>query len=100
MIIFVIIVVFILVFGGGYYLDGKADYSNMKYRIHNSVTQIGGGEEYYVRYWIFQPKKKVAAEHLITGLGCRAAYREHAKKTNVNAKSKIPFLEEIYGVVR
>lgn len=57
---FILVVFIAVVFIVGYLIDHykKDFYSVKKYNYRKLNHEIGGGEEYYFRYWIWQRNKK------------------------------------------
>lgn len=79
-----------------YYRKDKYKVNKIYYRTlsHN----VGGGEEYYYRYWAWQPNKKKFYERiLLENHGITRTYTRKAMKKKQLKKSIIPFRREIYG---
>ena len=76
----------------------KDSYVVKKYYYRKEGRIIGGPEEYYFRYWIWQPnKKKYLISVLRNELGVKRIYSGKPKNYKRNKKTLIPFLREVYG---
>lgn len=97
----VILVVFILaIIIVGFLVDNykKDSYIVKKYNYRRLDQEIGGGEEYYYRYWVWQRnKKKYLISVLRDDLGIIRVYSRKALQKKWNKKTLIPFLREVYG---
>lgn len=92
-----------LIFIFGFLLDylKKDSYKLPTLHSRKAANQIGGGEEYYYHYWVWQPhKKKFLRSHLYNDFGVKRLYTRKARQRKYLRASKIPFLREIYGNVR
>ncbi|MBF1717272.1 MAG: hypothetical protein HXO89_08360 [Streptococcus parasanguinis] len=84
----------------GFLVDNykKDSYIVKKYNYGTLDQEIGGGEEYYYRYWVWQRnKKKYLISVLRDDLGIIRVYSRKALKKKWNKKTLIPFLREVYG---
>lgn len=89
-----------LIFIIGFLLDiyKKDSYVVEKRYFRKSAQIIGGPEEYYYRYWIWQRNKKKYLESVLRNeLGVKRTYSRKALKKKWNKKTLIPFLREVYG---
>ena len=76
----------------------KDSYIVKKYNYRTLDQEIGGGEEYYYRYWVWQRnKKKYLISVLRDDLGIIRVYSRKALQKKWNKKTLIPFLREVYG---
>lgn len=76
----------------------KDSYAVKKYYYRKEGRIIGGPEEYYFRYWIWQPnKKKYLISVLRNELGVKRIYSGKPMNNKRNKKTLIPFLREVYG---
>lgn len=76
----------------------KDSYAVKKYYYRKEDRIIGGPEEYYFRYWIWQPnKKKYLISVLRNELGVKRIYSGKPMNNKRNKKTLIPFLREVYG---
>ncbi|MCB5953716.1 hypothetical protein [Enterococcus sp. CWB-B31] len=76
----------------------KDHYQVNKYYYRTLNSNIGGGEEYYYRYWAWQPyKKKFYKQILSEKQGINRTYSRKAIQRRKLKKSPIPFRREIYG---
>ena len=76
----------------------KDAYIVKKYNYRTLDQEIGGGEEYYYRYWVWQRnKKKYLISVLRDDLGIIRVYSRKALQKKWNKKTLIPFLREVYG---
>ncbi|HEM3495774.1 hypothetical protein NKE60_05180 [Streptococcus suis] len=97
---FILVVFIAVVFIVGYLIDHykKDFYSVKKYNYRKLNHEIGGGEEYYFRYWIWQRnKKKYLISILRNDLDIERVYSRKALQKRWNKKTLIPFLREVYG---
>ena len=84
----------------GFLVDNykKDSYIVKKYNYRRLDQEIGGGEEYYYRYWVWQRnKKKYLISVLRDDLGIIRVYSRKALQNKWNKKTLIPFLREVYG---
>ena len=84
----------------GFLVDNykKDSYIVKKYNYRRLDQEIGGGEEYYYRYWVWQRnKKKYLISVLRDDLGIIRVYSRKALQKKWNKKTLIPFLREVYG---
>lgn len=84
----------------GFLVDNykKGSYIVKKYNYRTPDQEIGGGEEYYYRYWVWQRnKKKYLISVLRDDLGIIRVYSRKALQKKWNKKTLIPFLREVYG---
>lgn len=84
----------------GFLVDNykKDSYIVKKYNYRRLDQEIGGGEEYYYRYWVWQRnKKKYLISVLRDDLGIIRIYSRKALQKKWNKKTLIPFLREVYG---
>ena len=84
----------------GFLVDNykKDSYIVKKYNYRALDQEIGGGEEYYYRYWVWQRnKKKYLISVLRDDLGIIRVYSRKALQKKWNKKTLIPFLREVYG---
>ena len=96
----IILVVCILAIIIGFLVDNykKDSYIVKKYNYRTLDQEIGGGEEYYYRYWVWQRnKKKYLISVLRDDLGIIRVYSRKALQKKWNKKTLIPFLREVYG---
>lgn len=99
-IVFVLIVCIIIIFVIGYLFDmlNKDKYKAPVDYYRTLSQSVGGGEEYYYKYWAWQPnKKKFYKNVLLQRHNINRPYTRHARKKNKYIKSNIPFRKEIYG---
>ena len=76
----------------------KDSYIVKKCNYRTLNQEIGGGEEYYYRYWIWQRNiKKYLISVLRDYLGIIRVYSRKAIQKKWNKKPLIPFLREVYG---
>lgn len=97
---FILVVFIVFIFIVGFLLDNykKDSYIVKKYPYRKSNQEIGGAEEYYFRYWIWQRhKKRYLVSALRNDLGIERIYSRKALQKKWNKKSSIPFLREVYG---
>ena len=80
----------------------KKDKYTVKKRPYRTLSKaLGGGEEYYHKYWIWQPNKKKYLEGILeNSLGHSRTYSRKAMKKGKYQKTVIPFRREVYGKVR
>ncbi|MGX7776386.1 hypothetical protein ACVV62_04695 [Streptococcus pluranimalium] len=91
-----IVVLFIIGFLTDNYKKGLYVVKNYSYR--KLSQEIGGGEEYYFRYWVWQRnKKKYLVSILRNYLGIERVYSRKALQKRWNKPTLIPFLREVYG---
>lgn len=97
--IIILIIVFIAIsFLIDYLLKDKY---NIKLNRRTPTNTIGGGEEYYKNFWVWQPyKKKRIIFALQNNLKHSDLYERKSRKRRIYGKSKVPFRREIYGNVR
>lgn len=98
-VIFVVIVI-LIIFVVGFTLDfiNKNNYNVKKNPYRTLADTIGGGEEYYYKYWLWQPnKKKYLIDKLMYDLEIPRVYARKALKKKKNEKTIIPFRREVYG---
>lgn len=84
----------------GFLIDNykKDSYVVKKCYYRKSGRIIGGPEEYYYRYWIWQPnKKKYLMSVLRNELGVKRIYIGKPMNKKGNKKTLIPFLREVFG---
>lgn len=84
----------------GFLVDNyiKDSYIVKKYNYRTLDREIGGGEECYYRYWVWQRnKKKYLISVLRDDLGIIRVYSRKALQKKWNKKTLIPFLREVYG---
>lgn len=84
----------------GFLVDNykKDSYIVKKYNYRRLDQEIGGGEEYYYRYWVWQRnKKKYLISVLRDDLRIIRVYSRKALQKKWNKKTLIPFLREVYG---
>ena len=84
----------------GFLVDNykKDSYIVKKYNYRRLDQEIGGVEEYYYRYWVWQRnKKKYLISVLRDDLGIIRVYSRKALQKKWNKKTLIPFLREVYG---
>ena len=84
----------------GFLVDNykKDSYIVKKYNYRRLDQELGGGEEYYYRYWVWQRnKKKYLISVLRDDLGIIRVYSRKALQKKWNKKTLIPFLREVYG---
>ena len=84
----------------GFLVDNykKDSYIVKKYNYRRLDQEIGEGEEYYYRYWVWQRnKKKYLISVLRDDLGIIRVYSRKALQKKWNKKTLIPFLREVYG---
>lgn len=76
----------------------KDNYKVNKVYYRTLNNNVGGGEEYYYRYWAWQPnKRKFYARTLLEQQGINRPYTRKAMQKKQLKKSAIPFRREIYG---
>lgn len=96
MVICLILVIILFIFGLiiDYY---RRDSYTVKRYYRTPEQNIGGGEEYYFRYWLWQRYKKKYLESVIRNdLGITRVYSRKALRRRQNRKTRIPFLMEVY----
>ena len=84
----------------GFLVDNykKDSYIVKKYNYRTLDQEIGGGEEYYYRYWVWQRnKKKYLISFIKYDLVIIRVYSRKALQKKWNKKTLIPFLREVYG---
>ena len=80
----------------GFLVDNykKDSYIVKKYNYRTLDQEIGGGEEYYYRYWVWQRnKKKYLISVLRDDLGIIRVYSRKALQKKWNKKTLIPFFK-------
>lgn len=64
-------------------------------------SNTNNGEEYYLRYWLWQRNKRKTIDIMLRKeCNNNRIYHRHAQQRNYLQKSHIWFLEESYGKVR
>ncbi|RMC49207.1 hypothetical protein [Lactobacillus sp. ESL0225] len=71
-IILLVLIVFMFIFLIGFIIDHNTNYDRNKLSIkikkRTVANTIGGGQEYYLRYWIWQRKKRKAIIYLLSSM--------------------------------
>ncbi|WP_271494321.1 hypothetical protein [Enterococcus sp. 5H] len=95
-----LIVLTITIFVTGLIIDHfrKDKYKVNKVYYRTLSNNVGGGEEYYYRYWAWQPnKRKFYTRTLLEQHGINRPYFRKAMQNKKLKKSVLPFRREIYG---
>jgi len=98
--IFVVILLVIIIFVIGLSIDHlkKDKYKANKFYYRTLSNSVGGGEEYYYRYWAWQPNKKnFYVKTLLEKQEINRPYTRKAMQKKKYKKSIIPFRREVYG---
>lgn len=97
----IVVIIILLVAGVAIDYRKKDTYVTNKVYYRTIDNQIGGGEEYYYRYWIWQHyKKRYLVQKLKNELGISRVYSRRALKKRKNKKVCNIFLREVYGNAR
>ena len=97
MVICLILVIILFIFGLIIDYYRRDSYTVKRYYYRTPEQNIGGGEEYYFRYWLWQRYKKKYLESVIRNdLGITRVYSRKALRRRQNRKTRIPFLMEVY----
>lgn len=100
---FLFLTVLILIFIFGFLFDWlyKDQYKIKKMPHRTLNSSLGGGQEYYYKYWIWQrQKKKCINKTLSEQLGITMTYSRHSMKNKRYVKSLTPFRREVYCIVK
>lgn len=98
-----VIIILLIFMANGLFVDYlKKDKYNVRKQPYRTLSKdLGGGEEYYQKYWIWQPnKKKHLKDTLENSLGHNRTYSRKAMKKSKYQKTIVPFRREVYGKVR
>ncbi|MCV5953396.1 hypothetical protein [Lactococcus petauri] len=98
-----IIILVLVLMGIGLLIDHlKKNKYRVRKRPYRTLSKaLGGGEEYYHKYWIWQPNKKKYLEGILeNSLGHSRTYSRKAMKKGKYQKTVIPFRREVYEKVR
>ncbi|MCO6533770.1 hypothetical protein [Lactobacillus sp.] len=71
-IILLVLIVLVLIVFIGFIIDHNTTYDNSKLfrkiKKRTGANTIGGGQEYYLRYWVWQRKKRIAIINLLSSM--------------------------------
>lgn len=77
-IIIVWFVVYLVIYLVGYVIDRTTDYDEMKIlnklQKRTEAKSVGGGEEYFLRYWVWQRKKREIIIHILRSIATDRGY--------------------------
>ena len=91
--------ILLAIFLVGFLIDNLKDGSySVKNYLYRKEEKIGSREEYYYRYWVWQPcKKRYLVSVLQKDLGIDRIYSRKAIRKKKFKPTRIPFLREVYG---